>query len=103
MSAIPQLAIVVPCYNEQEVLPETTRRLTALLDRLMANQKCAPTSNVIYVDDGSKDATWALIRDANKQDTRMRGIKLSANRGHQTAVLAGVFYAEGDVVISIDA
>ncbi|MGC3980092.1 MAG: glycosyltransferase family 2 protein [Steroidobacteraceae bacterium] len=99
----PQLAIVVPCYNEAEVLPETTRRLLALLDKLVAEAKVSDASHVIYVDDGSSDTTWQLIRGFNAQHPLIKGIKLSANRGHQTALMAGLFAAQGDVIISLDA
>lgn len=98
-----RLAIVVPCYNEAAVLPETTRRLLALLDRLTAAGTVVDSSYVLYVDDGSNDATWQLIRESNEANPRIRGIKLSANRGHQIALIAGLFSAEGDVVVSIDA
>ncbi len=99
----PQLAIVVPCYNEAEVLPETTRRLLALLDKLVAGGLVAESSYVTYVDDGSNDATWQLIREFNAAHLRIKGIKLSANRGHQIALIAGLFSVEGDVVVSVDA
>ena len=99
----PKLVIVVPCYNEAEVLPETFQRLRAFLDRVSAIGKVGPGSQVILVDDGSRDATWDLIREFNRADPRFHGIKLSANRGHQTALLAGLFSAEGDAVASIDA
>lgn len=99
----PQLAIVVPCYNEAEVLPETTRRLLALLDRLIANGLVAESSYVTYVDDGSSDTTWQLIREFNAASTRIRGIKLSANRGHQIALIAGLFSVAGEVIVSVDA
>jgi glycosyltransferase involved in cell wall biosynthesis len=99
----PQLAIVVPCYNEAEVLPETVRRLTALLDRLVQTETIAPGSHVLFVDDGSSDATWQLIRQSQDSHGRIKGIKLSANRGHQVALIAGLFSAQGDVLVSIDA
>ncbi len=99
----PQLAIVVPCYNEAEVLPETTRRLLALLDKLVAGGLVAESSYVTYVDDGSNDATWQLIREFNAAHLRIKGIKLSANRGHQIALIAGLFSVEGEVVVSVDA
>ncbi len=103
MSAIPKLSIVVPCYNEEAVLPETNRQLAALLSRLAATGKIAADSHVIYVDDGSGDATWMAVKQFNRQDPRIKGIKLSGNRGHQAALLAGLFGATGDVVVSIDA
>ncbi len=99
----PQLAIVVPCYNEAEVLPETTRRLLALLDKLVAGGLVAESSYVTYVDDGSNDATWQLIREFNAAHLRIKGIKMSANRGHQIALIAGLFSVEGEVVVSVDA
>ena len=103
VSNTPQLTIVVPCYNEQEVLPETTKRLSALLSHLVSAQKVADSSYVLYVDDGSKDKTWSLIRQANAENPVIKGLKLSTNRGHQIALIAGLFSAQGDVVVSIDA
>lgn len=98
-----RLAIVVPCYNEQEVLPETHRRLLALLDRLLAAGLVTPDSGVHYVDDGSRDATWPLIVSFAAADPRAHGLKLSRNRGHQVALLAGLLSVEGDALVSIDA
>ena len=97
------LAIVVPCYNEQEVLPETNRRLLDLLSRLREAGAIAPGSAVHYVDDGSRDATWAVIEQLAAADPRVHGIKLSRNRGHQAALLAGLLTVEGDAIVSIDA
>jgi glycosyltransferase involved in cell wall biosynthesis len=99
----PQLAIVVPCYNEAAVLPETTRRLLALLDTLITAGRIADTSHVLYVDDGSRDATWSIIRDSHVANGRIKGLKLSANRGHQIALIAGLFSAQGEVIVSVDA
>jgi polyisoprenyl-phosphate glycosyltransferase len=98
-----RLSIVVPCYNEEEVLPETAKRLREFLDRLTANGKIAADSEVIFVDDGSRDRTWALIRSTHEADPRFHGVKLSANRGHQTALIAGLFASTGDAIVSIDA
>lgn len=98
-----RLAIVVPCYNEDEVLPETNRRLLTLLTRLAEKQLIAPTSCVHYVDDGSKDGTWALIEQLASVDSRIHGVKLSTNRGHQNALLSGLLSVEGDALVSIDA
>jgi glycosyltransferase involved in cell wall biosynthesis len=98
-----QLAIVVPCYNEQEVLPETNRRLLALLDRLVATELIHPSSSIHYVDDGSRDRTWSLIEELAATDGRVHGIKLSRNRGHQMALMAGLLTVEGDALVSIDA
>ena len=98
-----QLAIVVPCYNEDEVLPETNRRLLDLLTKLRELQLISAESSVHYVDDGSKDGTWPLIESLAAIDSRVRGIKLSRNRGHQNALLSGLMTVEGDAVVSIDA
>lgn len=99
----PRLAIVVPCYNEEEVLPETNRRLLALLSRLVDLALINAASGVHYVDDGSRDGTWALVESLAAADTRVHGIKLARNRGHQFALLAGLLSVEGDAVVSIDA
>ncbi len=98
-----QLAIVVPCYNEAEVLERTHAQLGELLARMAAEQQISPDSRVYYIDDGSQDGTWQLIERLAHQDPRVVGIKLSRNCGHQNALLAGLFQAEGDALISIDA
>jgi glycosyltransferase involved in cell wall biosynthesis len=98
-----QLAIVVPCFNEQESLPETNRRLMELLTSLCGKQLITATSSVHYVDDGSNDGTWALVESLAAADGRVHGIKLSRNRGHQFAVLAGLLTVEGDAIVSVDA
>ncbi|WP_422013828.1 glycosyltransferase family 2 protein [Roseateles sp.] len=98
-----RLSIVVPCYNEEAVLPETARRLRLLLDRIYASGLITGDSAVYFVDDGSRDATWTTITTLNGQDPRLRGIKLSRNQGHQAALLAGLLTVEGDAVVSIDA
>ena len=100
---IPRLGIVVPCFNETEVLPETTRRLTAVLDGMIATGRVTRDSQIVYVDDGSGDETWNLIEDLARADARVGGIKLSRNRGHQNALLAGLFTVDADVLISVDA
>jgi glycosyltransferase involved in cell wall biosynthesis len=99
----PQLAIVVPCYNEEEVLPETSKRLGLLLDDLIERGLADAGSAVYFVDDGSRDRTWELVAALAASDRRMHGIKLSRNRGHQNALLAGLFNAPGDVLVSVDA
>jgi glycosyltransferase involved in cell wall biosynthesis len=98
-----KIGIVVPCYNEQAVLPETVSRLGALLARMAAQGQISADSGVWLVDDGSTDATWEGIRLAVRQDARFHGIRLSRNRGHQSALLAGLELAKGDAVITIDA
>ena len=101
--APPTVALVVPCYNEEAVLPETAVQLSVLLDRLMQDGRIGPASHVCFVDDGSSDGTWGVIAALGRSDPRFGGIRLSRNRGHQNALLAGMFSAQGDVVISIDA
>lgn len=97
------LAIVVPCYNEEAVLPETTRRLSALLDKLVEAQKITSRSKIYYVDDGSTDRTWELIEMQAVDNSYVSGLKLAANRGHQNALLAGLLSVDADVTVSIDA
>ena len=98
-----RLAVVVPCYNEEEVLPETARRLVLLLDQLVAQGLAHESSAIYFVDDGSRDRTWALTQELSAAQPRVHGLKLSRNRGHQNALLAGLFNAPGDVLISVDA
>lgn len=100
---IPTLAIVVPCFDEEEVLPQTVAQLGMLLERLQTAGRITAASHVVFVDDGSRDGTWDLIEQYSREDERIRGIKLSRNRGHQNALLAGLFTAEGDVIVSVDA
>lgn len=99
------LFMVVPCYNEQEVITETTRRLKEKYEALIEKGKISPDSKVLYVNDGSKDNTWEMIRDIHNNDKMFRGLCLSRNRGHQNAVLAGLMQAkeDADMVISMDA
>jgi glycosyltransferase involved in cell wall biosynthesis len=97
------LSIVVPCYNEQQALPEAARRLLALRSRLVAAGKIDDHSRVVFVDDGSRDRTWAIIEEYAASGLPVVGVKLSRNRGHQNALLAGLFAARGDAIVSIDA
>ncbi len=102
----PVLAVVVPCFNEEAVLPETARRLRAALDGLAATSKVSRRSFILFVDDGSRDRTWELITALNRDDPQFRGIKLSRNTGHQNALLAGLMGArdrEAAAAVSIDA
>ena len=98
------LAIVVPCYNEEEVLNETTRQLTAVLADLEVAGKIK-AGKIVYVDDGSRDRTWELIRSFARQDGRVCGLKLAHNAGHQRALWAGMEWAAGhaEAAVSIDA
>lgn len=100
-----KLYIVIPCYNEEEVLTETTRRLTAKLDTMIEKQLVSPDSRILYVNDGSKDGTWELIQRLYQENPYVTGLNLSRNRGHQNALLAGLMTAkeDADIVISMDA
>lgn len=100
---LPLLAIIVPCFNEAEVLPETARRLEHLLERLVCNGKVAPSSYALFIDDGSTDRTWVIIRDLQAGTGPFGGIRLSRNFGHQAALMAGLLAARGDAVVSVDA
>ena len=99
------LYLVVPCYNEQEVLPETARRLKEKLGDCIGRGWISPESRVLFVDDGSRDNTWRLIEELHGQDPLFSGVKLSRNRGHQNALLAGLMTAKDrcDITISMDA
>ncbi len=100
-----QLMVVIPCYNEEEVLHETARRLIEKMDSLIQRGYCDETSRVLLVDDGSKDKTWAIIQELHAQNPLFEGLKLSRNRGHQNALLAGLMTAKEhcDMCISMDA
>ncbi len=99
------LYYVIPCYNEEEVLPETSRRLKEKMDSLMAAGRISRKSRVCYVNDGSKDRTWQIIEQLHASDPLFSGINLSRNRGHQNALLAGLMTVRehADMVISMDA
>ena len=99
------LYVVIPCYNEEEVLLETTKQLKNKMKTLIKNKVISDKSRVMYVNDGSKDNTWNIIKDINKKENLFTGITLSRNRGHQNALLAGLMTAKNyaDVVISMDA
>ena len=99
------LYIVIPCYNEEEVLTETTKRLKIKLNNLIKKQIISKDSKVMYVNDGSKDKTWNMIQEIHNKEKLFTGISLSRNRGHQNALLAGLMTAKNyaDVVISMDA
>ena len=84
------LAIVVPCFNEEEVLPRTNRELLSLLNDMIGKQQVSPMSYILYVDDGSRDSTWNLIDSYSQGDSHIRGLKLAGNVGHQNALMAGL-------------
>ena len=99
------LYLVVPCYNEQEVLPETSKRLKEKMESLMERNLISRDSRIMFVNDGSKDRTWSMIEELHEQDPIFAGVKLSRNRGHQNALLGGLMTAKeyADMTISLDA
>ena len=105
MKKEPILYVVIPCYNEEEVLPETTKRMKEKITKLIKEKTISGKSKVMYVNDGSKDKTWEMIKDINKKEPLFTGVTLSRNRGHQNALLGGLMTAKNyaDVVISMDA
>lgn len=100
-----KLALIVPCYNEEEVLCETIEKLTIVLQELVDKNQINQKSFVLFVDDGSQDKTWYLIESFSQKNRYIKGIKLSRNRGHQNALLAGMEYVidKCDCLISLDA
>lgn len=104
MSAKPILWVVIPCYNEEAVLPVTVPLFLAKLGALIASGRVSASSRLLFVNDGSKDGTWAMISALAGRYERVLGICLSRNRGHQNAVLAGLMEAKAqcDITISID-
>lgn len=100
-----KLFVVIPCYNEEEVLHETTKRLKEKLNKLIKDEVISKDSMVMYVNDGSKDKTWEIIKEISESEEHFTGITLSRNRGHQNALVAGLLTAReyADVVISMDA
>lgn len=100
----PILYIVIPCYNEEKVLPVTNALFADKLSALIQNGEISENSRVLFVDDGSKDNTWTVISDLRAKNPRVEGLKLSRNQGHQNALLAGLMTAKdyADITISID-
>lgn len=100
-----RLAVVVPCYNEEEMLPISSEELRKVLDDLIAKNKISKDSCILFVDDGSKDQTWSLIEKEHSEHDSVLGLKLAGNVGHQFALTAGLLKARefADVTISIDA
>lgn len=98
------LWIVIPCYNEEEVLPITAPMFLEKLNSLIASEKISDESRILFVNDGSKDETWEIIKSLSRQEKHFMGISQSRNRGHQNAVLAGLMEAKdyADITISID-
>lgn len=100
-----RLFCVVPCYNEEEVLPETSSRLKRKVNELIQQGLVSQDSRIVFVNDGSKDATWSIISRLHEEDEIFQGINLSRNRGHQNALLAGLMTVKSicDMAISLDA
>lgn len=99
------LYIIVPCYNEEECLPQTAPVFLAKLKQLIDDKAVSPDSRILLVDDGSADSTWAIIQALHNEDAAFSAIRLSPNRGHQNAVMTGLMIAKdlADITISIDA
>ncbi|NUG66925.1 glycosyltransferase family 2 protein [Lactobacillus mellis] len=98
-----KLAIVVPCYNEQEVLPQSLPVLKKVLQQLQSQQQISADSQIVFVDDGSQDQTWSLISQFSQTNANVAGIKLSRNFGHQNALLAGLStVSDADFIVTID-
>lgn len=104
MKGLPKLYVIIPCYNEKEVLPVTAPLFLEKLESMITVDKIAADSRILFVNDGSKDSTWNIICGLASQDSHYIGISLSRNRGHQNAVLAGLMEAKDqcDITISID-
>ena len=100
-----RLAIVIPCYNEEQVLPETVKRLTGVLNELIAQDEIAADSFMLLVNDGSRDRTWPMIQRYHEENGLVKGVNLAGNVGHQNALMAGLMTAKdyADALISIDA
>ena len=105
MSLTPTIAIVLPCYNEEEILLQTDKKIGAVMDHLINKKLISPGGSVVYVDDGSRDKTWELIQSRVDGSSNRVGIKFSRNFGHQSALLGGItsIYQKVDCIITIDA
>ncbi|MBQ8824031.1 MAG: glycosyltransferase family 2 protein [Ruminococcus sp.] len=105
MNNMDTLYLVIPCYNEEEVLPETSKQLLNKIMNLIENKKISDKSRIVFVNDGSKDRTWELISALHEKNSIFQGIKLSRNKGHQNALLAGLMTVKDycDMTISLDA
>ena len=102
-ASTPSLAVVIPCYNEEEMLPKTLAILLALRDAIIAKGKINNDSRIYLVDDGSKDKTWKILNEEAAKNSALVAIKLSRNRGHQNALYAGLCTTTEDITVSIDA
>lgn len=102
-AGVAELGIVIPAYNEEAVIARTAEFIEATVDRLVQAQKAAAHSRIWFVDDGSTDRTWEILEDLARRNPRIHAIKLSRNRGHQNALLAGLLTVPGDAIVSLDA
>ena len=100
-----KLYLAIPCYNEEDVLRDSAAKLLNKYDDMMAEGKITSDSRIVFIDDGSKDKTWSIIKELHNENPVFQGIKLSRNRGHQNALLCGLMTLKdkADAVISIDA
>jgi len=98
-----KISIVIPCYNEEEVLNILASKLETIYNRLIKNNKISIDSNIYFIDDGSNDNTWKLIEKICYTNSMFKGIKLSINQGHQNALMSGLLNVEADAIISMDA
>ncbi len=100
-----KLYLVIPCYNEEEVLLDSSKKLSIKMKKLIEDQKITPDSRIVFVNDGSKDKTWDIISMLHSEDNIFQGVKLSRNKGHQNALLAGLMTVKHlcDMTISLDA
>jgi len=103
MTKTPELAIIIPCYNEEEILPQSIKKLKKLRDDLIKKELIAKSSRLVFINDGSKDATWHIIEKEHQNSEFVKGISFSRNFGHQAALLAGMYNTSADIYITIDA
>ena len=98
-----KLLIVIPCYNEEEALPSTLKRMETLMNKMLGEKLLDKTSRVMFVDDGSADNTWQILKKGVGKTPFFEALRLSRNFGHQSAILAGMFDNEADIYVTIDA
>ena len=103
MKATAELAIIVPCYNEEDVLPQSIKTLSAELDKMIKSKLIKENSKIVFINDGSADSTWTIIEKHPKKNPHIKGISLSRNFGHQEALLAGLYNTDADIYITVDA
>ncbi len=103
MKKAAKLALIIPCYNEEDVLPSSIKKLSKLFENLQKDGTVSETSQIVFINDGSKDKTWQIIENAHKKANYIKGICLSRNFGHQEALLAGLYNTDAEIYITIDA